>query len=49
MSEQVHLSSTRPDRVLEDWVVVLEATTEPDGERLEFGAVQHLLSRLRER
>jgi hypothetical protein len=46
MSEQVHLSSTPQDRILEDWVVVLEATTEPDGEKLEFGAVQHLLSRL---
>ncbi|MDQ1369029.1 MAG: hypothetical protein QOF20_1382 [Acidimicrobiaceae bacterium] len=46
MSEQVHLASTRQDRILDDWIVVLEATTESDGAALEFGAVQTLLRRL---
>ncbi|MDQ1358058.1 MAG: hypothetical protein QOF20_2258 [Acidimicrobiaceae bacterium] len=49
MSEQVDLASIgRQGRRLDDWVVIIEATTDRATDSFDFTAVQDLLGRLRE-
>jgi hypothetical protein len=49
MSEQVDVAAIgRQGRRVDDWVVIIEATTNRDGDSFDFTAVQDLLGRLRE-